>query len=330
VRKVVFALVVAVSVVVGVGYVAVAVLRDSSEGASEPANAAARTAREALGGGRPEVVFQHVRRDDDYARIAVAPVASPTRRTIAGRVCERVYFSAGRGLCLTRTNGFGVEYQALFLGPQLQVANRVELPGIVSRARVSRDGRWGAATGFVTGHSYRDRGFSTSTYILDMTDGSILTDLETFTVTRDGRPIDSVDFNFWGVTFAPARDRFYATLGTRGKTYLVDGDVATRRMRVLHAGVECPSLSPDGKRIAFKKNVGRAWRLTVLDLATMRETPLAETRSVDDQAEWLDDEHVLYGLGGQVWKVRADGGGRPSVFLADALSPAVVRGSREA
>ena len=40
----------------------------------------------------------------------------------------------------------------------------------------------------------------------------------------------------------------------------------------------------------------------------MRETPLAEVRSVDDQAEWLDDGHVLYGLDGAVWSVRADGG----------------------
>ena len=207
---------------------------------------------------------------------------------------------------------------------------RVELPGIVSRARVSPDGRWGAATGFVTGHSYRDKGFSTSTYLLDMTDGSVVTDLETFTVTRDGRTIDSVDFNFWGVTFARDGDRFYATLGTAGKTYLVEGSVGTRRMRVLHEGVECPSLSPDGTRVAYKERVGDAWRLSVLDLATMRETPLAETRSVDDQAEWLDDGHVLYGLGGHVWRVRADGRGRPSRFLADALSPAVVAGGRAA
>jgi hypothetical protein len=157
-----------------------------------------------------------------------------------------------------------------------------------------------------------------------MSDGSVVTDLETFTVTRDGRRIDSVDFNFWGVTFARDGDRFYATLGTAGKTYLVEGSMSTRRMRVLHAGVECPSLSPDGGRIAYKQRAGDAWRLSVLDLATMHETWLAETRSVDDQAEWLDDGHVLYGLGGQIWRVRADGRGAPSRFLADALSPAVV------
>ena len=57
----------------------------------------------------------------------------------------------------------------------------------------------------------------------------------------------------------------------------------------------------------------------------MRETPLAELRSVDDQAEWLDDDTVLYGLDGDVWSVPADGTGEPERFLADADSPAVVR-----
>ena len=97
---------------------------------------------------------------------------------------------------------------------------------------------------------------------------------------------------------------------------------------MLHENVECPSISPDGTRIAYKRRTGSAsdpWRLTVLDLATMRETPLAETRSVDDQAEWLDDDRVLYGIDGAVWVVRADGKGEPSRYLTEADSPAVVR-----
>jgi len=61
--------------------------------------------------------------------------------------------------------------------------------------------------------------------------------------------------------------------------------------------------------------------------------PLAETRSVDDQAEWLDDQRVLYGLpkgadasmAADVWVVPSDGTGRPEVFLKDASSPTVVR-----
>ena len=138
----------------------------------------------------------------------------------------------------------------------------------------------------------------------------------------------AVDTNVWGVTFARDGDRFYATLATDGKTYLVEGSVSGRAARVLHENVECPSLSPDGSRLAYKHRGGsneRPWRLTVLDLATMRETPLAELRSVDDQAERLDDSTVLYGVDGDVWAVRADGTGQPCRFQANAASPAVVR-----
>ena len=44
----------------------------------------------------------------------------------------------------------------------------------------------------------------------------------------------------------------------------------------------------------------------------VRETQLAETRSVDDQAEWLDDDTVLYGLDGAVAVIPADGSGQPT------------------
>ena len=63
----------------------------------------------------------------------------------------------------------------------------------------------------------------------------------------------------------------------------------------------------------------------MLELASGRETPLAETRAVDDQAEWLDDAHVLYRVEEDVWAVPVDGGGRPRVYLAGADSPASVR-----
>jgi hypothetical protein len=45
---------------------------------------------------------------------------------------------------------------------------------------------------------------------------------------------------------------------------------------------------PDGTRFGYKKRVGRSRWLYVLDLATMKETPLAEERSIEDHVEWLD------------------------------------------
>jgi Tol biopolymer transport system component len=192
---------------------------------------------------------------------------------------------------------------------------------------VSPDGRYGAVTFFVVGHSYATPGsFSTQTTIIDLASKKKIVNIERFRVTKDGKEFDSPDFNFWGVTFAKNSDRFYATLSSRGKTYLVVASVRDRTARVLREGVECPSLSPDGTRIAFKKRIGDGarWRLYVLDLATLQDHPLAETRSVDDQAEWLDDGHVLYGLDEAVWLVRADGTGLPRRLLMSADSPAVV------
>ena len=91
-----------------------------------------------------------------------------------------------------------------------------------------------------------------------------------------------------------------------------------------------PSLSPDQTRIAFKEAVGgdpaRGWRLTVLELATLTRTPLAETRSVDDQAVWLDNATIGYALprdrSSDVWAVPADGSGAPRLLIPDAESPA--------
>jgi Tol biopolymer transport system component len=179
----------------------------------------------------------------------------------------------------------------------------------------------------VTGHSYASSGaFSTRTVIVDLRSGKPVADLERFKVIRDGKEIEAPDFNFWGVTFARDPNRFYATLATDGHHYLVEGDLAARTVSVLQDGVECPSLSPDGTRIAFKARTEQdRWRLQVLDLATGRRTLLSETRSVDDQAEWLDGGWVAYGLGGDVWAVRSDGAGRPRRLVAHASSPTAQR-----
>jgi Tol biopolymer transport system component len=208
--------------------------------------------------------------------------------------------AAGKGLCV-EADQFGGDIS--ILDEDLEVVHRIGVSGIPSRARVSPDGRLGSTTLFVTGHSYSEGGFSTATVLVDMETGTEIANLEEFTVMRDGRPFDAVDFNFWGVTFAEDSNRFYATLGTGGSTYLLEGDVARRELTVLRDNVECPSLSPDGTRIAFKKRVDGGglfepirWQLHLLDLATMEETALGDTRNVDDQVEWIDDEHLVYAV----------------------------------
>ena len=97
-----------------------------------------------------------------------------------------------------------------------------------------------------------------------------------------------------------------------------------------------PRSPPTEPTWPYKKRGDRArgdWRLAVLDLSTGKETQLTETRSVDDQVEWLDNSRILYGMPGEgsgaaetnVWVVNADGTGTPSMLIPKAWSPAVVR-----
>jgi Tol biopolymer transport system component len=186
-------------------------------------------------------------------------------------------------------------------------------------------------TAFVSGHSYAEPGeFSNATKIIDLDRQQVLGDLEDdFTVQVDGEVLDARDRNFWGLTFAADGDTFYATAASGGQTWLIKGSIAGRSAHAIHENVECPSLSPDGTRIAYKKAIATdpsVWRFHVLDLATGRETELAEERSIDDQLAWLDDEHLLYADGDQTtWVVRADGTGVPERWLEDADSATVTR-----
>jgi hypothetical protein len=62
-----------------------------------------------------------------------------------------------------------------------------------------------------------------------------------------------------------------------------------------------------------------------MDLQTLTDIELTETKSIDDQMEWIDAGRLLYGLGADVWSVTSDGRGQPVPFLFGGLSPAVVR-----
>jgi hypothetical protein len=334
-RRVTFGVLVAACLALGSTYVLWSESRQDEAASNTsvialPGSAASPSANAPAGtGASSQLMFQHVARDDHYAQIALVPANRPhAPRTHTSMTCERLYFAAGRGLCLLpKRTVIGQQYVAKVFDAEFVVRKSLTLPGIVNRARVSPDGRFGATTGFVTGDSYADATFSTRTFVIDMRTGEAVGALEDFDVWREGRRIRSIDFNFWGVTFERDGTRFYATLATRGKTHLVKGDVSKRRLEVIRENVECPSLSPNGRRIAFKKQIGGRgqWRFHVLDLRTMKETPLSETRSIDDQVEWLDENRILYGSFGDIWMVRADGRGSPQEFLPDALSPSVVR-----
>jgi hypothetical protein len=276
---------------------------------------------------------------NNYGKLTVVPLnALDQTRYSDALSCDRVHFAGGRGVCLGSDRGVFTSYFAVMFDDRMQPGRTIPLNGIPSRVRVSPGGRLAAITVFLAGQSYVSLNFSTRTTIVDTVRGEILIpDIETLLVSRNGEAFQSPDFNFWGVTFARDENRFYATLWSKGKTYLIEGDLTKRTARVIYENVECPSLSPDNTRIVFKKRVGTSgitWRMHILDLKTMREIALSEMRSVDDQMEWLDNDRVLYALSESergssastdIWVVSVnDVNAPPHLLLKGGFSPAVV------
>jgi hypothetical protein len=267
-------------------------------------------------------------RDTSTGRVAVVRPDGSRGQTAAS--CSRVHAAAGRAVCLRPDPAAPSSFVLEVLGPDLAVQRTLPLNGVPTRARISADGRVVAWTVFVSGDSYTTSGFSTRSGVLDLETGVLTTDLEDFRVSDDqgrtSRP--PVDANFWGVSFADDDNTFYATMATGPHFYLVQGDFASETVTVLADGVECPSLSPDGTRLVYKRRLpDLTWRLEVYDLGSGRRTPLAETADVDDQGSWLDDATIAYGkldaATGEVgvWTVPADGSGVPALLAQDAESP---------
>ncbi|WP_410661648.1 hypothetical protein [Amycolatopsis sp. lyj-112] len=280
----------------------------------------------------PRLLFRSTA-DADRGHVSSVAAADPGgARAVSTVSCSRVYAAGGTGICLRPETGL-TTYQLAVLDSRLTVTQEIPLVGLPNRARVSPDGRRLAWTVFVTGDSYNGGRFSTRAGTLDLTTGDVEGTLEDFAVTVDGKPYKAADFNFWGVTFTRQPNRFYATMSTGSHRYLVEGDSAAHTIRTLRDNVECPSLSPDETRIAYKSAIdgdpAKGWRVSALDLATGATTPLAETRTVDDQPAWLDDRTVAYGLPrsqghSDVWAVSADGSGAPRLLISEAESPAAL------
>jgi hypothetical protein len=282
------------------------------------------------GGAAITVVDQ---RDGGDAVAAVDPSATDGPRTPTGLRCQRIYTAGGTTACL-RVAGLGPSFEAAVFDASGAVVKSVPLPGVPSRARVSASGKVVSWTVFVTGDSYASAGgFSTRTGYFDLRTGEVVESLETYALTVDGTPHTASDVNYWGMTFEADDTSFYATVGTGGRRWLIKGSTASRTAATVRQGPECPSLSPDGKKLAYKKAtkwVGR-WELAVSDLATGVETVLPGTAGIDDQAAWLDDSTLAYGVPSQqtgvpgVYRVAVDGKSEPVLVATAASSPVPAR-----
>lgn len=323
----------AVAVIVVVVFGGLAYLR-SQAAATAPSQVSATPVKTFTG---ERVEFRTTASGADYGKVASVPLDDPAGpRSVSSQVCDRVYATVKLTMCLKTDAGVVTTWSAVQTGATGKQQQSWSLPGIPSRTRISPDSTLVAETAFITGEAYSTVGFSTQTIIATAAGKSYGT-LEEFRLLVGGQQITAADRNIWGVTFITGDDRhFYATAATGVKTWLVQGDLVKRTLTAIHETAECPSVSPDGTHVAFKKNTGTFsqpdWRIAVLDLAMKTETVLPEKRSVDDQVEWLDDSTLLYGLprtgvvgDSDVWSIAADGSADPTVFIPHAWSPSVVR-----
>ena len=284
----------------------------------------------------PRIYFRSTVLNDHYGDTSVVALGDPGGpRAFTSIACDRVYATQARLLCLSTDAGIVTRYAARVYDTKSHgTVATLPLTGIPSRARLSPDGSLAASTSFTAGDSYAGTAFSTRTVISEI-GGGVIGGLEDFSLVHDGVKIKPIDRNYWGVTFAPDDNTFFATVKFSGHTWLVRGNIAQRTVTTVVEDAECPSLSPDGVHLVFKRRGSLPpgqWRLTGYTLATGSVVPLAETRNVDDQVAWLDADHVMYGLhrsGTQaatsdVWSVPADGTGTPTLLIPQAWSPSLV------
>ena len=285
----------------------------------------------------PRIVFRHTGIDNEYGTVAIVPLTDPGGpRAFTGVACDRVAARPEGASCLVTDPGIATSYEVRELDPAWELVASSPLPGIPSRTRLSPDGTLVATTVFVSGHSYMSTGFSTTTEVHEFGGGARWGTLEKFDLTLDGRAVNPVDRNIWGVTFVDD-ETFYATVGTGDRTWLVEGDLTERALTSVSRDAECPALSPDGARVAFKVDVDPGapvvWQIAVQDLATGERTLLKQgPRGLDDQVEWLDDDTLLYGMTRadepgvtDVWSVDTTADAEPELLIEQAWSPTVVR-----
>ena len=105
-------------------------------------------------------------------------------------------------------------------------------------------------------------------------------------------------------------------------------------MNVVYENATCPEVSPDGSTLVVKERRGDFFQLVAIDTATGARRDLAESRSVEDQVEFLDNSTIIYGLPNEaegteaqpawdVWALNLNGGA-PQLIIPFADSPAAI------
>lgn len=287
------------------------------------------------------LVVQRIPGDAYGSLVVVEP--DGTRRPVDGledERCDRVHAGGGVLVCVRSDAAIGMPASGTATIRSLDEPSRPRIDwfstGLPSRARVAPDGSRFAVTSFVTGHSYLAVGeFATETVISAPRLGPGTLWSDAIEVRPSSERYRAVDGNWWGVTFVPGQpDAVYATYGSGGVAEVLRIDATTGVASPELPRGSCPSVSPDGRYVVFKRPVEGApapRSLIVRDLRSGEEWELGETRYVDDQVEWLDEDTVVYAVNrddativqpvADVWAVDVAPGAVPSVLVPYAASP---------
>lgn len=268
---------------------------------------------------------------DDYGRVAYLDFDGTRHQTELE--CGRIDLNEAGGVCLSIGGGISGTGQGLITNPALVPTKTFGLT-TPSRAAVSPDGSVVAWTGFTRGHSYLDPGeFATLTQLISV-ERRVAADLETnFTTYEGDRIVRNADRNYWGVSFVD-NDHFFATVGFEDTTAIVEGHVSNSTLEIVFDNATCPEVSPDGTIVVAKEMRDDRFQLVAIDVASGDRRDLDETRSVDDQVEWVDEDTIVYALPNDeagtaaepvfdIWALDIAPGSAPRLLVPFADSPAV-------
>ena len=281
----------------------------------------------------PFVIFRTLDPPEAHGTVALLKLG-PARaeRQLTTLSCVRLHYAGGRGLCVAQETIAGEPgYAAYIFDRALTRGPRIELAGVVTRVRVAPDGRRGAVTTYFEEETPAGERLAIDTTVVDMRSGGLVADLRGFRIDADGFSVPAPPIDVGSLAFERDGDRFFASISTSAERYLVAGSIDQRRMTILRPAMASESLSPDGRHLLVKKpGPDGFWQLAVIDLHTWSERNLQHgRRSVDDQVEWLDNEHVIYhdtdDTRTSLWMLPVDGINGPQVFVKDAYSGAVQR-----
>jgi len=285
-----------------------------------------------------EVMFVNRVPGDDYGRLGIRH--SDGSRTLLAQDCLRVHIAADHGVCLSETDPVLGTFETTFF----EASNPAETiksyaSASPSRARISPDGTFSTVTAFISGGSYADIGIGETTTVvtIDEVDSNVLLrGAGQFEVNAEQSRYQTFDANYWGLTFVD-QENFYITGFYDTLPEIMQGTLSTMTIEPTGWIGSCPSISPDGKTLVFKEQRPDGhYDLVAVDVETQEKRLLGETRSVDDQVEWLDNDTILYALHPEdgdlglqpqfdIWELDLAEGSEPKMFLPSADSPAVAR-----